>query len=256
MQFYGKFQFFIKPIASRSGIGTRFEDTTFLPLPSTVTTADPPTSTTSETPAPTESSSEDHGDPILAGSIDRQCLTGEEYDGVAQGWNITLAGVPTYYNKPSLAWRQANPGPAKVLLFYSDVYSPFFMNNILLMDWYASQGYWVFGLDYFLGDSAQNQVQLYDVEAWVAFAKARADPLVPAWNAAVRSLFPPGTKYVSVGYCFGAPFSMEAAATNEVVAAAFGQPALLTESHFYNVTLWAKQESANSILGWFDRFTA
>ncbi|KAG2012862.1 dienelactone hydrolase [Coprinopsis cinerea AmutBmut pab1-1] len=186
------------------------------------------------------------------------------------------------------------------------------MNNILHMDWFASQGYWVFGLDYFLGDPAQNQQQPYDVEAWVAFAKARADPLVLVWNAAVRTLFPTGTKYVAVGYCFGAPYSMEAGATTEVVAAAFAQPALLTEGHFYNIAqplfmscaeidmtfptasrnramdilseieavhhlqvfggtehgfatradltdpadVWAKETSANSILGWFDRFTA
>ncbi|KAG2005464.1 dienelactone hydrolase [Coprinopsis cinerea AmutBmut pab1-1] len=252
----------------------------------------------------------DPNDPVLASTVDKDCLEGTEYEGMAKGWNVTIAGVHTYYARPS---GPPPTGPRKVLLFYSDVYSAFFPNNFILQDWFADQGYYVLGLDYFFGDPAQNQnlTTPQEIEDWVYWAKDRADPYVPAWNAAVRAIFPNDTKYVAVGYCFGAPYALEAAATPDILASAFAQPAMLTEGHFYNVTqplfascaetdmtfptssrnrmmeilsdisamhhlqvfsgtehgfatradledenaAWAKNTSANSIVGWFNRFT-
>ncbi|KAG2005434.1 dienelactone hydrolase [Coprinopsis cinerea AmutBmut pab1-1] len=253
----------------------------------------------------------DPHDPVLASAVDKDCLEGTEYEGIAKGWNVTIAGVHTYYVRPS---GPPKPGPRKVLLFYSDVYSAFFPNNFILQDWYADQGYHVLGLDYFIGDPAQNQnlTTPQEIEDWVYWAKDRADPYVPAWNAAVRAIFPSNTKFVAVGYCFGAPYALEAAAAPDILASAFAQPAMLTEGHFYNVTqplfascaetdmtfptssrnrmmeilseinamhhlqvfsgtehgfatradledenaAWAKNTSAKSIAGWFNRFTS
>ncbi|EFI27598.1 hypothetical protein CC1G_15634 [Coprinopsis cinerea okayama7 len=173
-------------------------------------------------------------DPVLLASVSRQCVKGAQYRGIAKGWNVTIAGIPTYYSKPPFNWFKPWGTPDKVILFYSDVYSVFSPNNFMLMDWYASKGYHVIGLDYFFGQPAQNfnLTDPVEIENWVTAQKVH----VPV-NAELRPTLHPArnTKFVSVGYCFGAPYSIEAAATNSVLAGALAQPAFLTESHFYNV---------------------
>lgn len=79
--------------------------------------------------------------PVLATSISPDCLKGVKHDGRPTGKNITIAGVPTYVAEP----KKADPRHPKVILFYSDVFSTFFVNNMLLQDYFATQGmssYW------------------------------------------------------------------------------------------------------------------
>jgi hypothetical protein len=74
-------------------------------------------------------------DAVLAGPIEKHCIEGAKYEGTARGKNVTFAGVPTYVSKPA-------PSPAKtkrvILFFY--VYGPFYENNFLLQDHFASKG--------------------------------------------------------------------------------------------------------------------
>jgi dienelactone hydrolase len=44
-----------------------------------------------------------------------------------------------------------------------------------------------------------------------------------------------GTQYTAVGYCFGAPFTIDLAATDLVVAAAFAHPVSINEDQFKNL---------------------
>ena len=76
--------------------------------------------------------------PVLAGPIGPDCITGVTYEGREVGNNVTIAGVPTYVSLPSPEPEEG--APKKVILFFSDVYSAFHMNNMLLQDWFASQG--------------------------------------------------------------------------------------------------------------------
>ncbi|EAU86474.1 hypothetical protein CC1G_11782 [Coprinopsis cinerea okayama7 len=248
-----------------------------------------------------------HTDHILAGAIGPDCVDGAKYTGEAAGRNITIADVPTYYSPA------ADEDSKKVVLYYSDIYGPFYENNFLLQDWFAENGYHVLGLDYFFGDPIQNHPEPdFDMAAWVAKSRAQAAEALPKWNKAVREKFGPDAKFVAVGYCFGAPYALEIGATDEVVATAFAHPSQVTESHFENVTkpvllslaetdgafptaasrraldilmrrkatyhaqvfsgvshgfatradpndanaVWAKEQSAKSILGWFDRFSS
>ena len=79
--------------------------------------------------------------PVLAGPIGPDCITGVTYEGREVGSNVTIAGVPTYLSIPSPEPEEGTP--KKVILFFSDVYSAFHMNNMLLQDWFASQGEYI-----------------------------------------------------------------------------------------------------------------
>ena len=76
--------------------------------------------------------------PALAGPLGPDCFTGTKHDGKPTGKNITIAGVPTYLAEPKKGG--VNVKAPKVLLFYSDVFSAFFVNNQLLQDYFATQG--------------------------------------------------------------------------------------------------------------------
>ncbi|RXW18339.1 hypothetical protein EST38_g7507 [Candolleomyces aberdarensis] len=177
--------------------------------------------------------------PALAGALTKNCTQGWRHSGTATGKNVTIAGVSTYLVEPT-----HRTGTKKVILFYSDVFGSFFINNQLLQDYFASQGYYVLGLDYFFGDPIGLHVDQdlhpfdpnFDLTAWVEKSRRQAAQAVPIWNKAVRKRYGPKAKYNAVGYCFGALYSMEIGATDDVVAAAFAHPGDLTEAHFTILT--------------------
>jgi len=72
----------------------------------------------------------------------------------------------------------------------------------------------------------------------------RAKQITPPWIEAVREQFGTSdTKWVTVGYCFGAPFVVDLLAEDWVLShlrittGAFAHPAILNEDHFYNLKL-------------------
>ncbi|KAF6744573.1 Alpha/Beta hydrolase protein [Ephemerocybe angulata] len=262
--------------------------------------------------------STDHTSPVLAGPIGKNCTIGSIHEGTPTGKNITIGGVPTYFAAPSKALNNDGGGKkasTKVIMFFG----AFSINNELLQDYFATQGYNVLGIDYFFGDPIGLHVSpdlvpfdpTFDLNAWVVKSKNQADAAVPTWIEAVKRRYGSKAKYTAVGYCFGAPYVMDLSATNQVVAGAFAHPSSLTEDHFnrlkkplllscaesdssfpnksrrraedilaaghstYHVQifsgtthgfatrgnltveneLWAKEESARSVIMWFDRFS-
>ncbi|TEB26696.1 alpha/beta-hydrolase [Coprinellus micaceus] len=180
--------------------------------------------------------------PVLAGGLGPDCFSGTKHDGKPSGKNITIAGVPTYLSEPKKG--TVNVKAPKVLLFYSDVFSAFFVNNQLLQDYFATQGYYVLGPDYFFGDPIQKHTTLdlepldpnFDLPAWLTKSRAQAAAALPAWVDAVKKRYGPKAQYTASGYCFGAKYSVEQAATDQIVAGAFAHPGDLTEAHFRALT--------------------
>lgn len=74
--------------------------------------------------------------PVLAGPPGDCCVTGVKHTGEPVGKTITIAGVPTYISEPT----SKQSGSKKVILFFADVWGPFFVNAQLLQDYFASQG--------------------------------------------------------------------------------------------------------------------
>jgi dienelactone hydrolase len=84
----------------------------------------------------------------------------------------------------------------------------------------------------------------FDYEAWKRKHTAFADDAVPLWVDAVTKRFKNSeterfkdteTKFVCVGYCFGAPYVCNELAKDNVVAGAFAHPAFLKEHHFESI---------------------
>ncbi|THU90358.1 alpha/beta-hydrolase [Dendrothele bispora CBS 962.96] len=251
---------------------------------------------------------------VLAGPPDDCCFSkGVKHTGTPVGRTETIGGVPTYVSEPSAESQSNSTGAKNVILFMSDIWGPFSDNAKLLQDYFAENGFYVVGLDYFFGDT----VDLYDHEPnfnRLEFSKKKkhvADEATPNWFKAVKEIYGSDAKYCAVGYCFGAPYVMNWAATGEIVAGAFAHPTLLNEDHFSKVkrpilmscaesdvtfplparrraedilieakaqycihvfsgvvhgfatrgdpsqgdSRWAKEESASSVVRWFERFT-
>ncbi|KAJ7161846.1 dienelactone hydrolase family-domain-containing protein [Mycena crocata] len=170
----------------------------------------------------------------IAHSHCENCYTGVKHTGDPVGKTITIADVPTYLSEPPSG---TTSGSKKVVLYFSDVFGALFVNNQLIQDYFASHGFTVLGIDYFLGDAyyLHTDEEGFDFMTWVGEKRKKADEITPKWLEEVRKLYGSDTKYCAVGYCFGAPFVMNLGATDDIMAAAFAHPGLLDENHFKNL---------------------
>ncbi|KAH6913459.1 hypothetical protein BKA70DRAFT_1218401 [Coprinopsis sp. MPI-PUGE-AT-0042] len=134
--------------------------------------------------------------PFLAGPFDKSCAEGAKYEGTAGGKNVTIAGVPTYLATPPRAASRNK----RIILFLSDIWGPFHVNNVLLQDSFATKG-------------------KYSQNGWTPSGKEYGST----------------SRYTAAGYCFGGPYATEAAATDWISAAAFAHPSFLTEDQISNV---------------------
>ncbi|EGN93573.1 hypothetical protein SERLA73DRAFT_189276 [Serpula lacrymans var. lacrymans S7.3] len=169
---------------------------------------------------------------LLAGPLGDACFKTVKHTGTPVGRAIEVAGVPTYISEPA----ESTGTQKKVILFFADVFGPFYLNNKLVQDYFASFGFTVLGIDYFFGDSMLNHMDDAGRPAWIAKAKQEAAECAPRWIEAVKETYgTTDTKYCAVGYCFGAPFATDLAATDSIVAAAFAHPSALSEEQFQKV---------------------
>jgi len=170
--------------------------------------------------------------PVLAGPPGECCVQGVKHFGEPSGETITIAGIETYISKPP------DKGSSKIILYFADVFGPFYLNSQLLQDYYASHGFTVLGIDYFFGDPVHLHTDEpgFDRAAWSAKSKQQAKEALPKWIKEVREIYGTDAKYSAVGYCFGGPFALELATTDDIVAAAFAHPAYLNEDHFKKIT--------------------
>ncbi|KAJ7827988.1 Alpha/Beta hydrolase protein [Mycena leptocephala] len=163
------------------------------------------------------------------------CFTGVKHSGDPVGKSVTIANVPTYLSEPPAGVATDN-GPKKVIIFFADVFGPFYLNNQLLQDYFASHGFFVLGIDYFLGDAVNKHTEEgFDRNAWFETSRKMANEVTPKWLEEVRKQYGADSKYCAVGYCFGGPFVMNLAGTDDIVAAAFAHPAWLNEDQIRNL---------------------
>ncbi|KAF9481285.1 alpha/beta-hydrolase [Pholiota conissans] len=172
--------------------------------------------------------------PFLAGPISNCCITGFKHEGEPVGRVETIAGIETYVSDPP---SNGAAGPKKVIMFFSDVFGPFYTNAQLLQDYFASCGYHVVGLDYMFGDyfTKYEGRPVSEIIPWVDEKLRVAREETPKWIDEIRKIYGEDAKYCSIGYCFGGPFTIELAATDKVVAAGFVCPIYITEEHFRNI---------------------
>ncbi|KAK0493450.1 hypothetical protein EDD18DRAFT_1333808 [Armillaria luteobubalina] len=74
----------------------------------------------------------------------------------------------------------------EVLLSLADVYSSLYIKNQLLQGYFASQGFIVVGVDYFLRDPMHIHPEpWFDRHAWLERSKQQARELMPEWLNAI-----------------------------------------------------------------------
>ena len=84
-------------------------------------------------------------DRVLAKPADLCCLKGSFHTGEPAGTIEQIEGVDTYVATPDASTSNGN-----VVIFFPDAFG-LHMNNMLMMDAFASCGYLTLGVDYFLG---------------------------------------------------------------------------------------------------------
>jgi len=178
-------------------------------------------------------------DRVLAAPSGECCLKAVQHKGTATGQAETIFNIKTYVSGSK------ESGSKQILLYYADVYGPFFINGQLVADYFASRGYLVLAPDYFNGDPVtlhraspgfrSDTEPGFDFEAWKTKHMSFAVKNLPGWVDEAKARYGgPNTKYVTVGYCFGAPHVLNECAKESVVAGAVAHPAFLMESHLQN----------------------
>jgi len=77
--------------------------------------------------------------PVLAGPPGDCCIKGVRHSGEPAGKTITIADVQTYISEPP-AKSAGSQDKKKIILYFADVFGPFYINAQLLQDYYASYG--------------------------------------------------------------------------------------------------------------------
>jgi len=167
------------------------------------------------------------------------CLKAVLHKGTAAGHAETIYNINTYVTGSK------ETGAKRIILYFADVFGPFFINGQLVADYFASRDWLVLAPDYFRGDPVTNHRAhpgfRAETEPGWSFEKWKEDNMdfavknIPGWVDEVKARYGgPDTKYATVGYCFGAPFVMNECAGDTVVAGANAHPAFLHESHLQN----------------------
>lgn len=74
--------------------------------------------------------------PTLASAPGDCCVAGFQHTGIPTGTTFDIAGVNTYVAEP----KGSSSGGKKVILFFADIYSPVYLNNQLIQDYFSRQG--------------------------------------------------------------------------------------------------------------------
>jgi len=129
----------------------------------------------------------------------------------------------------------------KAILLFTDVFGVQLINNQLMADDFAKNGFQVYMPDYFKGDpipedALTNPDRKFDREGWMK--KHSADTAWPAVREVMASLKEIGiTDFGAVGFCFGAPFVMTLSHENAIKAGAFSHPSRLRVPDDFNALL-------------------
>jgi len=114
------------------------------------------------------------------------------------------------------------------------------------MDAFAEAGFTVFGMDYFRDDPIWKHQKGkddkttdpdFDRTAWRDKHSTFAKTVSPKWTQTIAERYgSPKTKYCIVGYCFGAPYVMNALKSSGFISAgAFAHPTALADEDFQDL---------------------
>lgn len=190
---------------------------------------------------------------IMTGSCADDCLAVKLQTGDRKGnyfeLDLPLSGTIKTYIAGGRTKEEVEKTKAdKIILWMADIYGPHFINNCLFMDWLADQGervarlavrtpylsnpcdagYLVISPDYFHGEQVAelNKTPGFTLKEFIPKFLAEVDDgqgnkvgrttlLLREWMPIVKKMFgKPESKYGIVGFCFGAPPTIQYCTSN------------------------------------------
>ncbi|KAJ7066815.1 dienelactone hydrolase endo-1,3,1,4-beta-D-glucanase [Mycena belliarum] len=157
-------------------------------------------------------------------SFCKDCIKGVTHDGTPEGKIETIGDVECYVGTPTVDFPKD-----KVLLMLTDVFGLPLVNNQLLVDDFAKNGFKTILPDYLHGDPIPADAMIgtnFDIGKWFAtHGTADTRPLLDKVIAALKA--DGVTTFGAVGYCFGARYVFDLAFDGVISAAATAHPSLL-----------------------------
>ncbi|EJU05682.1 alpha/beta-hydrolase [Dacryopinax primogenitus] len=155
------------------------------------------------------------------------CFQAVKHEGTPTGVTEEIGGIKCYVGYPP------DKKTDKIVMFFCDVYGPWYLNNQLLIDFFALRGYLVVAPDYFQGDQLEELSKNpdFDRKKWIDAHVPSSQSIVVNFTAAIKEKY--GTKKVGcVGYCFGGQHVMKSLTKGDAIAGAFVHPAFIKEKDF------------------------
>ncbi|KAJ7483315.1 dienelactone hydrolase endo-1,3,1,4-beta-D-glucanase [Mycena latifolia] len=157
-------------------------------------------------------------------SFCKDCVKGVTHEGTPEGKMETIGGVECYIATPSVDYPKD-----KVLLFLADAFGLPLVNNQLLVDDFARNGFKTILPDYMYGDPVPEDAMSggnFDWSKWLPrHGTANTRPLLDKVIAALKA--DGVTTFGAVGYCFGGRYVFDLAFDGVISAAATAHPSLL-----------------------------
>ncbi|KAH6916279.1 dienelactone hydrolase endo-1,3,1,4-beta-D-glucanase [Coprinopsis sp. MPI-PUGE-AT-0042] len=158
-------------------------------------------------------------------SLCADCIKGVRHEGTPSGKTEQLGGVLSCVAIP-----EGDYAKDTVILYLPDAFGIQLINNQLLVDDFARNGYKVVAPDYFHGDPAPddafNPGSTFDVHKW--FVNHTQEKTRPTLDKVITALKEEGvTKFGATGYCFGGRYVFDLAFDNIIKVGATSHPSLL-----------------------------
>jgi len=160
-------------------------------------------------------------------SLCKHCISGVRHEGIPSGKDETINGVACYVATPTVDYPKD-----KALFFLSDALGIDFINNKLLVDDFALNGFKVIAPYIFEGDPVplsaldDPKSSTFDFKPWVekhspAITQALVEKVITELKAQGV------TKFATIGYCYGARLCFNFAFAGETTATVINHPSLL-----------------------------
>jgi len=159
-------------------------------------------------------------------SFCKDCIKGVTHEGTPEGKIETIGGIECYVATPTVDYPKD-----KAVLLLTDVFGLGLVNNKLLTDDYARNGFKTITPDILNGDpvspDAFNPGNNFDIGQWFGKGHDQAHTR-PTIDKVIAALKADGiTVFAAVGYCFGGRYVFDLAFDNVITAAAVAHPSLL-----------------------------
>ncbi|TFK39477.1 dienelactone hydrolase endo-1,3,1,4-beta-D-glucanase [Crucibulum laeve] len=167
-------------------------------------------------------------------SFCKHCVQGVTHEGTPEGKWEKIGGVDCYIGTPAVDYPKD-----KVVLFLADAFGIQLVNNQLLVDDFARNGFRTIAPDYLNGDpipadalnnniSALDPSQTFDIKKWFQDGHTK-EHTRPTLDKVINALKEEGVStFAATGYCFGGRYVFDLAFDNAISVSVASHPSILT----------------------------